>query len=138
MSGKTPPFPNYPVWTTARFFGFLRSLLRQGFNKYPPKYEALNEAVHIIPITDDDGEQLRYKSGKQKGKLKYGKRYRCATCAQYFLQKEVQVDHITPAGSLRSYEDLPIFAARLFCGREGLQVLCKTCHTEKTNEEKAK
>lgn len=136
MSRKTPPYPNYPEWTTARFFGFLRSLLRQGFNKYPPKYKTLNEAAKILPVLDKDNNHVRYKTGKQQGKLKYAKRYICASCGNDFMQKEVQVDHIVPAGQLKSFEDLASFAERLFCGADGLQVLCTGCHKVKTDKEK--
>jgi 5-methylcytosine-specific restriction endonuclease McrA len=126
---KTPPFKPYPDWTTARFFGFIRSGLREKFNRYPPKYESIKQAA----ITIQDGE---YKTGAKKGKPKYAKRYRCASCEQLFMQKDVQVDHIIPAGSLKSFADLPSFVERLFCGPDGLQVMCKPCHKIKTEEEK--
>lgn len=129
MPRKTPPFGPYPEWTTARFFGFIRSGLREKFNRYPPKYECLKQAAETI----EDGT---YKTGPKKGKPKYAKRYRCASCEQLFMQKDVQVDHIVPAGSLKSFEDLAGFTERLFCGIEGLQVMCKTCHDIKTKQEK--
>lgn len=129
MPRKTPPFPNWPEWTTAKFFGFIRSGLREKFNRYPPKYEKLKAASVVI----EDGT---YKTGQKKGQTKYAKRYQCASCQQLFMQKDVQVDHIEPAGQLKSFEDLPGFCERLFCGLDGLQVLCKTCHDKKTQEEK--
>ena len=120
MGRKTPPFGAYTEWTTAKFFGFIRSGLRDKFNRWPPKYEVLNEAR--ITVT---GQRHRYE-------------YTCAACNNTFKQKEVQVDHITPAGSLKSFEDLPAFVEKLFCGKEGLQVMCKACHKEKTLKERAK
>ena len=130
MPRKTPPFPNYPNWTTARFFGFIRSGIREKFNRYPPKYEALKAAQ----VTVRDGN---YKSGPKKGRPKYVKRYRCAACDNLFMQKDVQVDHIVPAGRLASFDDLPAFCERMFCSVDGLQVMCKECHKIKTNKEKA-
>jgi DNA-directed RNA polymerase subunit RPC12/RpoP len=62
--------------------------------------------------------------------------YLCASCGGYFLQREVEVDHLIPCGTLRSYEDLPQFVERLFCGEEHLRVVCKTCHKAITKEEK--
>lgn len=63
--------------------------------------------------------------------------YQCAQCGNWFPQKEVQVDHIIPTGTLKSYEDLPGFVERLFVGVEGLQVLCtNTCHAAKTAQER--
>jgi len=46
------------------------------------------------------------------------------------------VDHVRPAGALRSFDDLPGFVARLFCEKEGLQVLCNECHLKKSNLER--
>ena len=129
MGRKTPPSEVYPEWTQARYWGFIRSALRQAFNRYPPKYESIKEAAEV----QQDGV---YKTGPKKGQPKMVKRYRCAECDNLFLQKEVQVDHIIGAGSLRGYVDLPGFVSRLFCSKEDLQVLCKPCHHIKTQQEK--
>jgi hypothetical protein len=59
--------------------------------------------------------------------------YQCAHCKKWFPEKEIEVDHIVEAGSLRNGDDVKTFIERLFCERDGLQVLCKnTCHKEKT------
>lgn len=130
MPRKTPPFENYPEWTTARFWGFIRSGLREKFGRYPPKYEALNQSATTVP----DGV---YKTGPKKGKPKYVKMYRCSECLNQFRQKDVQVDHIIPAGKLKDFDDLPVFVSRLFCKVDDLQVLCVSCHEIKTLKEKA-
>ena len=65
-----------------------------------------------------------------------GSRYRCNTCDELFRSSDVQVDHITPCGSLRTFDDLPGFVERMFCEADGFQVLCKECHQLKTNEER--
>ncbi len=135
---RTPPFENYPEWSTARFFGFLRSLLRQGFSRYPVKYQVLNSSARLVTMTDDEGEVVLYKSGKRVGEPRTYKAYTCAKCNNEFRQKDVQVDHITPAGSLKDFDDLPGFARRLYCAPSGLQVLCTECHNIKTKEDKAK
>lgn len=59
--------------------------------------------------------------------------FQCAGCNHWFPQSEVEVDHIVPAGSLRSFEDIAGFVERLFCEPEGLVVLCERCHRAKTN-----
>tara|TARA_R110000850_G_scaffold75037_1_gene164005 strand:- start:44 stop:484 length:441 start_codon:yes stop_codon:yes gene_type:complete len=136
MPKKTPPFKHFSEWTTARFFGFIRSGLREKFNRYPVKYRVLGSAATTVPVLDDKGLQVEYKSGPKKGTLKFAKAYKCASCEQLFNQKSVQVDHIEPAGSLQSFEDLASFAERLFCGEEGLQILCTQCHDIKTKEDR--
>lgn len=61
----------------------------------------------------------------------------CHDCKEWFPEKGVQVDHIEPAGSLKAFEDVGPFARRLlFCGVEGLRVLCVQCHQKRTNEQR--
>ena len=57
--------------------------------------------------------------------------YQCAHCKDWFKDKEIQVDHIIPVGTLRCYDDLVGFLKRL-TPEEGFQVLCKECHAKKT------
>jgi len=120
VAKKTDPFPPYPEWTEAKFFSFIRSALRSASNRWPPKYQAVAAAKR--PYT---GENKRQKF-----------EYQCAQCNGYFPQKEVSVDHVEPVGTLRSFDDLPVFVSKLFCGPEGLQVLCTSCHHIKTQEER--
>lgn len=117
---RTPPFPAYPEWSQARFYGFLRSALRLAYNKWPPKYQVLKEARRPY-----EGEDKRTKW-----------EYKCNGCQDYFKSKEVSVDHIIPAGSLRCPEEISGFVDRLFVGVDGLQVLCKECHHTKTQKER--
>ena len=104
-------------WTEARYFSFIRGLLRGGFSKYPVKH-----AVRI--------ENRRKKKGSKRFE------YLCSSCKGWFPNSQVEVDHIEPAGSLKTYEDLPGFVSRLYCEADGLQLLCKSCHLKKTNEER--
>ena len=104
------------TWTESRYFQFIRTALRGAFSRYPVKYQVLKEA----------------KRGSKPVQ------YECAVCSQLFKAKEVNVDHIVPAGSLKCYADLPAFVERMFCEKEGMQVLCKPCHKTKTAEERKK
>lgn len=119
---RTPPFAAYPDWSSAKFWGFIRSGLRNKASRWPPKYEVLAEAKRVY-----DGDNKRQKF-----------EYLCVICKRYHPQKEVEVDHIIPAGKLSCFEDLPGFVERLFCGKDGLRVLCKTCHLKITKEQKEK
>lgn len=120
MARKTEPFAPYPEWTSAKFFAFLRSALRSAWSRYPVKWRVLAKA------------KRNYK-GKNKNQ-KY--EFLCNSCKKYHKAKEVSVDHIEPAGTLRSYEDLPDFVRKLFVSEDELQVLCKECHAAKTAAER--
>jgi len=105
-----------------KFFQWLRSQLRRISMKWKPRSDALNNAKK--PYT---GENKRRKW-----------QYQCSECNGWYAGKEVQVDHIIPCGQLTDYEDLPGFVERLFCDADGLQVVCKSCHQDKTNEQRGK
>lgn len=118
MSRRTPPYKNYPEWTEARFWGFIRSALRQASSKYPVKYQVLQNNRRV------------YKGPDKRTKWEH----KCNSCKQWFKQKDIQVDHIVEAGRLSTYDDLPGFVERLFPSLSGYQKLCKPCHSKKSKE----
>ena len=103
-------------------FVWLRSVLRRAWLRDPERAAALQLARRIY---QGDNKRQRWE-------------YSCAECAQWFMQKDVQVDHIIPAGTFLKPEDWATFGPGLFCDRSGLQLLCKTCHKIKTNKERGK
>lgn len=58
--------------------------------------------------------------------------YQCNVCKNWFKGNEVAVDHIIPAGSLKSAQDLPHFVETLFCEIDNLQCICTVCHNAKS------
>lgn len=116
----TPPFPHYPEWSTAKFWSFIRSGLRAKWSRWPPKFAVLKNA------------QRPYKGPNPRQKHEY----QCSECKHYFPQREVEVDHVFPAGTLKDYSDLPAFVQRLFVGEGLLRVLCKPCHVLITKEQR--
>ncbi len=120
--------------TRAAFFGRIRSLLRREFMYSKVKAAVLKEASVSRNTTLCSGcQQIVPKSVVKLDKegnpvLKNGKTKRVNNC---------EVDHLVECGSLRSFEDLSGFTERLFCGAEGLRVLCKPCHHEKTHAKKS-
>jgi len=106
---------NVDGWSSSRYWGFIRSALRKAWSKYPNKFKALKMAE---------------RPSKRGGRTKY--EYICATCSNWFLQKEVSVDHIVDCGKLSGFEDLAEFVSNLYCKVDGLQVLCSDCHDIKT------
>ncbi len=110
------------TWTEGRLNTFLRSLIRSGFRKYPPKYEVLKEALW--------GKKLNSKTGRQCY------HYTCASCKKQYPSSEVNVDHINAViDPSTGFENWDVYIKRMFCSKENLQVLCETCHNEKTLQE---
>jgi 5-methylcytosine-specific restriction endonuclease McrA len=117
---RVPKTRNSGTLTESAFWSFIRSALRQKSRWWKPISEAKAKAKR--PYT---------------GPLKRQKfEYQCNQCKNWFPDKKINVDHICPAGSLKSAQDLPDFIERLFCEVDNLQVLCETCHNAKTKSEK--
>lgn len=115
-----PKNRNGGTLTESGFWGFIRSGLRQKSRWWKP-------------ISDCKLHSRRPYSGPLK-RQKF--EYQCNHCKKWFPEKGINVDHIHPAGSLKSATDLPIFIEQLFCEEGGFQVLCVECHQKKTNEER--
>ena len=109
-------------WTEAAFWGFIRSALRGASRRWPPIVRQAIQAAR---------RPLAVKRGNQKWE------YLCSICQTYHKGTNVAVDHIIPAGSLRSFADLPGFCERLFCEADQLRVVCDRCHGELTNKQRA-
>jgi len=111
---------NAGTMTESAFWSFIRSTLRQKSRWWKPISQAKEAA------------KRKYKGPNKRQKWEY----QCNECKQWFSNTEINVDHIVPAGTLRSANDLPGFVERLFCEVDNLQVLCSTCHNKKTQDEK--
>jgi 5-methylcytosine-specific restriction endonuclease McrA len=111
---------NAGTMTESAFWSFIRSALRQKSRWWKP-------------ITQCKQKSRRtYKGPNKRQKFEY----QCNECKNWFPEKKINVDHIKPAGTLRSANDLPGFVERLFCEADNLQVLCSSCHDVKTKAEK--
>lgn len=113
---------NAGTMTSSAFWGFIRSTLRQKSRWWKP----ISECKRL--------SRRRYSGPNKRQKWEY----QCNECKNWFNDKQVAVDHIVPCGTLKSAEDLPGFVTKLFCEIDGLQVLCDTCHNQKTLEDKLK
>ncbi len=112
------------TWTEAGYFGFIRGALRRAAMRYPPKLQVKMAARR--PFS---------KPPKGKGRQKW--EYKCQECNTWNADKNSVVDHVIPAGTLKTYADLPQFVENLFCEPDGLRMLCKPCHQIITNEQNA-
>lgn len=63
--------------------------------------------------------------------------YVCAACKETFPNKEVNVDHINCVVPVTGFTTWDEYIARLFCGVDGLQILCDVDHKIKTQKENA-
>lgn len=79
-------------------------------------------------------EARRPSKSQKNPRLKW--EFQCNHCRGWHAQKNVEVNHKVPCGRLSSYEDLPGFVERLFCEKDGLEVVCKPCHQQFTKESK--
>ncbi len=111
---------NAGTLSEAAFWSFIRSALRQKSRWWKP-----------ISVCKLNARRL-YKGTNKRQKYEY----QCNKCKKWYAEKEINVDHIKPAGSLNCAQDLPEFVERLFCEQDNLQVLCVTCHDKKTLKEK--
>ena len=117
---KTPKIRNAGTMTESAFWSFIRSALRQKSRWWKPITECKLKAKRA------------YKGPNKRQKFEY----QCASCQNWFAEKNINVDHISPAGSLNCAQDLPGFVERLFCEQDNLQVLCTACHDVKTKLDK--
>lgn len=119
MGKRVPRTKGGETLTEAQFWGGIRSALRQKSRFWWKPIQATKNAA-----------RRAYRGSNKRQKWEY----QCAECKDWFQGKEVQVDHLVEAGSLKCGADLEGFVERLFCEQEGLQVLCKGCHQPKTNK----
>lgn len=106
--------------TESAFWAMIRSALREKSRWWKPVSVCRNNA------------RRKYQGDNKRQRWEY----QCNKCKKWFPHKNVNVDHITPVGTLKCKEDLPGFVDRLFVEVEGLQVLCNKDHDEKTKSER--
>lgn len=107
------------IWKTkSSFMSYIRSCLRKAWNRHPAKLMAIRRDRKRIP------------NPNPKGKVKDVWGFDCPICGGTFVQKEGQVDHINPAGSLRDKKDIQSFTERLvWITPDDLRTICKTCNS---------
>ena len=119
-ANAAPKTRNNGTLTESAFWSFIRSGLRQKSRWWKPITQCKLNAKR-----DYTGPNKRQKF-----------EYQCNSCKKWFADKNINVDHKIPAGSLNCANDLPGFVERLFCEVDNLQCLCVSCHNVKTQNEK--
>lgn len=113
-------------------FSEIKGALRRAFSKSPVLKQALDKVRKEEPWIKKDGTKA----------LKPRVTYKCADCGKYYGRTKVQCDHKIPVmpleGALGKDFNWQDVIDRLFVqDASELQILCKGCHSEKTNEENA-
>jgi 5-methylcytosine-specific restriction endonuclease McrA len=119
-ANAAPKTRNNGTLTESAFWSFIRSGLRQKSRWWKPITQCKLNA------------KRDYKGPNKRQKFEY----QCNSCKKWFADKNINVDHIQPAGSLNCANDLPGFVERLFCEVDNLQVLCIQCHDTKSKDDK--
>ena len=120
MGKKVIKTRNAGTMSESAFWAFIRSALRQKSRWWKPITQCKQNA------------KRPYKGINKRQKFEY----QCNKCKKWFPDKQINIDHISPAGELNKADDLPGFVERLFVEESGLQCLCQNCHNEKTKQEK--
>lgn len=118
--GAAPKTRNSGTLTESAFWSFIRSALRQKSRWWKPVSECKQKAKRV------------YKGSNNRQKFEY----QCNHCKNWYAEKNINVDHIIPAGTLTCANDLPGFVERLFCEVDNMQCLCTECHNIKTQNER--
>jgi len=123
---KEPWKSNPSLWkNSTAFFTYLRGCLRKAWNNNPIKIQVLNKRRKQIPNPNPKGKKATVWGAE------------CEVCNKDYPMKEIQVDHITPAGRLVEQKDIePFVVGLLFVGEEDLRLVCKGCHTAITHAER--
>ena len=110
-------------WSSGKLRTFITGVLRSGFRKFPAKYETLKAA--------SVGKKVNVKTNR------IAEHFKCEVCKKDYPAKEVNVDHILAVVCpVEGFVNWDVYIKRMFCGKENLQVLCKTCHDLKSAEER--
>lgn len=107
-----------PWKNSTNFFNYLRGCLRKAWSRNPIKLNVLNK----------QRKQIANPNPKGKKPTVWGAD--CAMCGGTFPIKDIQVDHIIPAGSLQKTEDIQGFVERLlYVTEDDLRLVCKECNS---------
>lgn len=111
--------------TEAEFIAYILSGLARLTKYWPPTIAKLREGRRP---NQSDNKKLKWENN-------------CEACLGWFPESQIEVDHIIPKGGIsgENWRDKVVpWLDRALIEIEGLQRLCKTCHTKKTNEERGR
>jgi 5-methylcytosine-specific restriction endonuclease McrA len=105
----------------------IRGAMRRVFSRSPVIREVLFKVRREVPRFNKDGSRAKRDAVQ----------YLCNICGEYAGSTQVAVDHIEPVISIiDGFVNWDTFKDRLFCDASNLQVVCDSCHNEKTQKER--
>jgi 5-methylcytosine-specific restriction endonuclease McrA len=113
----------------------LRGAWRRVFSRSPICKEVLEAGKRYVPKFNQDGARAKKDSVE----------YHCQVCNTWVKasiggKKNIQVDHIKPVIAVDNVtgevQDWNLYKKDLFCVKENLQRICKSCHDSKTYKER--
>lgn len=115
---KQPWGKGTPWSSQTAFMTYLRGCLRKAWSTNPIKLTVLKNSRKQIANPNPRGNKPTV----------WG--CTCSLCNKDYVMKDIQVDHIIPAGSLKEISDIQGFVERLLCvTEEDLRVVCKSCNS---------
>lgn len=116
----------------------IRTLIRQMWGNSPFKRSYLEQ--HVVMVENKNTRSMK--------RYPVVKRYKCASCGEWFGSAEVELDHINSENTLTEYEHIDqFFKTIVFPSPDEIQILCKDkklkgkvvhfgCHGVKTYAER--
>lgn len=118
INKKEPWGEGTPWKNSTAFFTYLRGCLRKAWSRHPTKLSLIKE------------KRKQIKNPNPKGKKETVWGAECSICNKDFVIKDIQVDHIHPAGSLTKTSDIQGFVERLlYITADDLRLVCKNCNS---------
>jgi hypothetical protein len=112
---------NSETMTESQFFSMFRQALRRLTLRWRPRTDYLNA---LRRPNQSDNKRIKFE-------------YPCEKCRNWFKRADIELDHITECGSIRTFADIGIWCSRAFIEKDGgWMLLCKTCHLAKTHNYK--
>ena len=109
----------------------IKSALRRVFG-WSSQYREVKRRAHVEKnlYRCEGCEQLIFKIHSRASEAEF------AQVAHYAFPEKLYVDHINPVAPVENVDDdMKNLLERLFCGENGLQYLCESCHYIKTQIE---
>jgi 5-methylcytosine-specific restriction endonuclease McrA len=99
--------------------------LRRASFRYPPAIKAIKKARTEYYIKAKNGNDVKRVD------------FTCQVCNKAGLKrKEVNLDHIIPVVGPEGFIDWNNYIERMFCDESNYQIICISCHDEKSSRER--